>query len=196
MDWKLERTDTAQKDMLEASRYPEVRLLDLNGSPTGKSTFNQDQLNKTEPESFYDYGGWDVTSSTTVGSFSGVGYLFGKYLNQELDIPIGLIDVSVGGTSAESFIDLEKIEKEKDLWPIYPKYRDTDNWLDNPIIAEWCRGRARKNLSNWFESPTNPMPHHRYEPAFLFESGLKPLLPSRIKGAIWYLGRIECSCRR
>ena len=32
------------------------------------------------------------------------------------------------------------------------------------------------------------MPHHPFEPAYLFETGIKPLIDFPIKGAIWYQG--------
>lgn len=44
---------------------------------------------------------WKRVSPATVGQFSAVGYFFGRELNQKLNVPIGLIDASWGGTAAE-----------------------------------------------------------------------------------------------
>lgn len=52
---------------------------------------------------------WKVCDSNSLKSFSAVGYFFGKKLNSELNIPIGLINASWGGTSAESWTPAEII---------------------------------------------------------------------------------------
>jgi len=46
-------------------------------------------------------GAWAVSDSNTVKTFSTAAYYFGKRLNAELNIPIGLINTSWGATSAE-----------------------------------------------------------------------------------------------
>ncbi|ETZ22999.1 sialate O-acetylesterase [Pedobacter sp. V48] len=46
-------------------------------------------------------GSWVVCDSNTLKSFSAVGYFFGKKLNEKLNVPIGLIGASWGGSAAE-----------------------------------------------------------------------------------------------
>jgi sialate O-acetylesterase len=46
-------------------------------------------------------GEWTVCDSNTLKSFRAVAYFFGKNLNKELKIPIGLVAASWGGTTAE-----------------------------------------------------------------------------------------------
>ena len=48
-------------------------------------------------------GGWQNCSSQTVENFSAVAYFFARELNQKLNVPIGVIDVTWGGTPAESW---------------------------------------------------------------------------------------------
>ncbi len=97
MDWRLDRTDSAEADVAEASGYPEIRLLHLTGKPGGGNAYTKEQMEQLEPDSFYTIEGWNVASATTAGPFSAVGYLFGKLIHQTLGVPIGLIDLSVGG---------------------------------------------------------------------------------------------------
>ncbi len=54
-------------------------------------------------------GAWVVCSPRTVADFSGVAYFFGRTLHQELQVPIGLIHSSVGGTPAESWTSHEAL---------------------------------------------------------------------------------------
>lgn len=46
---------------------------------------------------------WQECGPDTVGSFSAVGYFFGRDLRKDLKVPIGLINSSVGGTPAEAW---------------------------------------------------------------------------------------------
>ena len=46
---------------------------------------------------------WQVCSPATIPDFSGVGYFFGRELLDKLDVPIGLINSSWGGTRVEAW---------------------------------------------------------------------------------------------
>lgn len=56
-------------------------------------------------------GNWIVCSPETVGDFSATAYYFGKELNKKLDVPIGLINTSWGGTPAESWTSTDYLTK-------------------------------------------------------------------------------------
>ena len=47
--------------------------------------------------------GWAVCSGATVENFSSVAYFFARHLQQQLGVPIGVIDSSWGGTPAEAW---------------------------------------------------------------------------------------------
>ena len=57
-------------------------------------------------------GEWVVCNKESVGSFSAVAYFFGKKLNQNLNIPIGLINSSWGGSPAEAWTPKEAVRKQ------------------------------------------------------------------------------------
>ncbi len=44
---------------------------------------------------------WEHCDSNSLQTFSAVGYFFGKRISRELHVPVGLIEVSWGGTTAE-----------------------------------------------------------------------------------------------
>lgn len=59
-------------------------------------------------------GSWQTCSPQTIGQggwggFSAVGYFFGRRLQQELGVPVGLVQASVGGTPAESWTSAEAL---------------------------------------------------------------------------------------
>lgn len=52
-------------------------------------------------------GSWAVCSPQTVGKFSAAGYFFAKTLHDSLNVPIGVIHASWGGTNAETWVRKE-----------------------------------------------------------------------------------------
>lgn len=73
--------------------------------PKTTSSYPQDDC-KTE---------WEVCDSNTLKTFSAAGYFFGKKLNQELNVPIGLINSNWGGTPAETWTPAEVVNKDDTL---------------------------------------------------------------------------------
>jgi sialate O-acetylesterase len=77
---------------LAAAEYPQIRLFkvekDLSAAP-------KDQLKK--------FSGWQFCNSNTLNtlSFSAAGYFFGREIHTNLDVPVGLIESSWGGTRIE-----------------------------------------------------------------------------------------------
>jgi sialate O-acetylesterase len=54
-------------------------------------------------------GSWGECDSNTLKSFSAAAYFFGKKLNQQLNVPIGLIGTNWGATSAEVWTPADSI---------------------------------------------------------------------------------------
>jgi len=58
---------------------------------------------------------WSVDSSGSAAGFSAVAYFFGKKLNRELGVPVGLINASWGGTPIEAWLSGAAMESDPDL---------------------------------------------------------------------------------
>lgn len=72
-------------------------------------------------------GKWVVCSSDTYKDFSAVAFFFGQHLNENLNIPIGLIGSYWGGTSIEPWIDQFSFNHEKELYSLSPK-QHPESW--------------------------------------------------------------------
>src|ERR1035437_2752612 len=81
-----------EKEIADAN-YPDIRLLRVEKSVAFKPANELVVRNK----------GWVTCSPKTISEFSSVAYFFGRNLNQDLHIPVGLIDASWGGTIAEAW---------------------------------------------------------------------------------------------
>ncbi len=56
-------------------------------------------------------GEWQITGPNSIAGFSAVAYFYGKYLREVLDVPIGLIHSSWGGTPVQSWISGPAIDE-------------------------------------------------------------------------------------
>jgi sialate O-acetylesterase len=67
-------------------------------------TFNVKRNPQTTPQT--ETGGkWIEADPKTVGSFTAVGYFFGRNLQEKLKVPVGLIHTSWGGTRIETWMN-------------------------------------------------------------------------------------------
>ena len=89
------------------------------------------------------HGGWQECSEETIGDFSAAGYFFGKYLNENLDIPIGLIESCWGGTLAEAWAS------EKALRDIPYFHSRLDDLKNIPASLEEREARFAEQMDRW-----------------------------------------------
>ena len=69
--------------------------------PRGATTTPQENSKPSE---------WKEAAPEAISNFSATAYYFGKDLNELLNVPIGLINVSYGGSPAESWMDAETLK--------------------------------------------------------------------------------------
>ena len=65
-------------------------------------------------------GSWKICSPQTVaedGGFSAVAYFFGRRVQEETNVPIGLIQDAVGGTPAEAWTSPETLDRLREFEP-------------------------------------------------------------------------------
>jgi sialate O-acetylesterase len=177
MEFPLKDASNSAAD-ISKSDNPNIRLFNLKGivrpDDSKWDSLSLDKINKLE---FFE-GKWESCSPTNVADFSAIGYYFGKMLNENLKVPIGLIQVSVGGAPIEAFIDRKTLEFDPQLVDVLY------NWKQNDFIMDWCRQRAALNIS----FSKNEFQRHPFEPAYIYEAGIQQLAGLPVHGIIWYQG--------
>ncbi|MDP3180652.1 MAG: sialate O-acetylesterase, partial [Bacteroidota bacterium] len=177
MEFPLKDAAKASSD-ISKSENPNIRLFNLKGivrpDDSKWDSLSLDKINKLE---FFE-GTWKSCDTETVADFSAIGYYFGKMLNENLNVPVGIIQVSVGGTPVEAFIDRKTLEFDPQLVDVLYK------WKQNDFIMDWCRERAKLNIS----LSKNELQRHPFEPAYIYEAGIQALAGFAVSGVIWYQG--------
>jgi sialate O-acetylesterase len=149
MGWTVGQSMNADLE-IKAADYPRIRC--FTAYPTAASEPVDDLWGRN----------WTVCSPSDVSHFSGVGYFFARKLWQELEVPIGIINSSWGGTDIE-------------VWTSQGSYE--------AIMPEV----AHKNYdpASRFNIPKdNPNIHY----SIVYNAMIHPIQDFRIKGVIWYQG--------
>jgi sialate O-acetylesterase len=114
------------------------------------------------------------------------------------NVPIGLINSSYGGTPAEAWMSEETMKSNPACAPTAARLEKTiANW---PRIMEeyraateaWTReSEAAKAAGIIFSKPRPRQPvgaNHPYAPVGVYNAMLHPLIPTAIRGVVWYQG--------
>jgi len=183
MRWMLK--DCASGEMaLAEGEDGDLRVLNFQGRlhPGGKK-YSRGFLAELDEGNYYESKSWEKASAESLKEFSGVGYFFAKRLRRELDVPVGVIHLAVGGSPIEAHLPRGAFLRDDQLKGLLRE------WWKNPEYPQWCRERAALNLSEWIKEPVpGRTPPHPFAPSFLWNAGVAPLLPFPVKGLIWYQG--------
>jgi sialate O-acetylesterase len=112
---------------------------------------------------------WKEAGPESVANFSATGYFFGRLLNEMLDVPIGLINVSYSGSFAEAWMSPDALKVYPDVK--IPAKGDTIkavsrtpttlfNGMLYPIIGYGMKGCI------WYQGESNYENPDRYEDLF------------------------------
>jgi sialate O-acetylesterase len=177
MEFPLKNEFDGKKELLDLDN-PNLRLLNYKGiQNTNAEKWDDFSLEKTNQLKYFS-GNWEKCTAENAANFSAIAYYFAKALSDSLNVPVGIIEIAVGGAPLEAFIDRKTLEFNPNLVDVL--YR----WKENDFIMPWCRERATQNLAN----SDNPMQRHPFEPAYIFEAGISNLTKFPFQGVIWYQG--------
>ncbi|MEM8954571.1 MAG: sialate O-acetylesterase [Verrucomicrobiota bacterium] len=140
--------------------------------------------------------GWSVASPESVPGFSGVAYYFGRQLEAELGVPVGLIARAAGGTPVEWWTPAAHLERVD--FAAAAMKNPSDEWVAyEAAVVEW---KAKVKEVGRKEAGKKPQPVGTAEegvlagiyspgaPGKLWAQHFAPIAGFGIGGAIWYQG--------
>ena len=140
---------------IAAADYPQIRLYDV------RTDFKTTQQTNAK-------GSWTVCSPQTAGDYSAVAYYFGRKIFQQLNIPVGLIVSSVGGSSCEAWTSRETLAN--------------DNVLKEKYLDPFDAAHAGEKFDSVVTFAKV------FYPTLFYNAMLAPLTKYSIKGFLWYQG--------
>ena len=108
MEWKLEWCGQSDIDTTTAD-HEQLRM------------FTARQTSEPQPKTDVE-GSWVVCTPENAPGLSAVAYYFGRDLQRELNVPIGLINTSWGGSSAEAWTSLDALASMDETRPILKRF--------------------------------------------------------------------------
>ena len=186
MEWLVEKSANPEEEKA-AANFPEIRHFKV---PRTSSAFPQSDVKAN----------WQVCSPTTVGGFSAVAYYFARELFQKLDVPIGLLHSSWGGTSIEVWMSPESVATISELAELQAKVFSQSSLSPEgkkrheEYLAELKKWTAATEVALAKNQPVTEPPAVPWpawdnpQPTQLYKGMIHPLAPFAMRGAIWYQG--------
>ena len=183
MQWTVKDSKNG-KDECAAANYPNIRLFYVKRTV---ATTPQDNCE----------GEWKVCTPESVPDFSAVLFFFGRDLHKELNLPVGLIHSSWGGTPAESWTTRETLAADPELKVIVDRW--DQNLANYPVakaaydkdVQAWEKAVAEAKAAGQAEpkKPAAPQgPDSPWLAGGLYNAMIHPIVPYGVKGAVWYQG--------
>jgi len=166
MEWAIGGTLNAEYEAAHADN-PMIRIIDV---PTVTTAVPLKDVNAR----------WEVVTPQNARKFSAVSYFFARDLQAKLNVPIGIISSSQGGSWSESWTRWEAMDQG-------------DTYVQ-PIIDRWYAiERDYKNmLAKWEDTGTGDKPVNpdnlNQRPAAMWNGMIAPLIPATFRGVIWWQG--------
>ena len=183
-----------------SAHHPNVRLMTIPQIASPERLDDINRLNEFNSWTgrYEQKGSWSQCTPKSVHRFSAIGYIFGRRLHLVTGVPIGLIDASWGGTTAEAWTSREKLATVSGAKPL------TDEW-DRKIADYDAEASLKRRIENWKRDTErrkkegkkpNPKPTepdqdpatNRNNPGASFNAMIAPFAELNIKGAIFNQG--------
>jgi sialate O-acetylesterase len=192
MEWSPDHNLLNAKEEIKNANYPDIRF------------FHVKKMGSSTPQNNC-FGKWEECTPATMHSFSSVGYFFARGLLQNLNVPIGIIEVAWGGTAAEVWVKADLVDSDPlmkacatkiisyDWWPSEPGV--VYNAMIAPIVplriagAIWYQGESNASnpesyrklfgtlIENWRHDFNNEFPFYYVQIApFAYENKIRSAL--------------------
>ncbi|MCP9761619.1 sialate O-acetylesterase [Lacihabitans soyangensis] len=144
----------------------------------------------TEPKDDFVNASWKVCNPENVRQFSAVAYFFAKNIYEKHQVPIGIINASVGGTPIEAWTSEDGLKDFSKMTETIQKNKDTAyvnsfSRIKRPQVISKDKGELES--PKWFEPNYQPKGWKPITvPGFWEDQGIKDL-----DGVVWYRKEIN-----
>lgn len=182
MAFSLDRSTGGQQEIANAND-PLIRVCHVNGKRTAHDAPLPTDI---EPAT------WSPVLPDSVAKFSAIAYYFGKAIRKSTDVPIGLIDTSVGGTPMRCWMSRETLNNDPLL---RSQVEENDHKvLEYPKLKEKYERKLavqRKDPKKTAKLVPPKDPNSSYRLAYFYNSRIRLLKPFAIRGVVWYQGEAD-----
>lgn len=208
MEFEIAKVDDGALEIVSAN-FPQIRLLSM---PVGKGFDSVKSFERLyEWSSWFSRhfrkGDWDVCSPETVKEFTAIGYVFGRRIHMATQVPIGLIDTSIGGTTVETWTPesvlrkikdretQEKLQEWKDKIASYDAHADLHKRITSYEQRKKRLADQGKPLPPDSQPPSDLRPGpivDKNRPGYCYASVIRPLEGFSITGTVFHQGYNNC----
>ncbi len=204
MEFEITKVDNGDLEIVSAN-FPNIRLMSIpqQNGPESKQDFPRQYQWIDFFSAHYRQGYWDVCTPQTVREMSAIGYVFARRIHMAIQIPIGVIDASRGGTSLETWTPLAVL-KATDTPEVKASLSEWDQKVAAFDPKQDLEARV-KSFNDWaarMKAESKAIPADRKTPTDLhpgpaldmnrpgncYASMIAPLAGFAVKGAIWHQG--------
>jgi sialate O-acetylesterase len=174
MQWPVAASNDADLEIATA-KYPHIRFISVPN------------LGMQEPQKDF-HGQWQQARPDTVGGLTAVGYFFGRRLHQVLDVPVGLINDSWGGSACEAWVRRDILAADEKYAPMLKRWEKLEkDFADWKTAADKAKAEGKQAPR---QAPNNlaGLMGGNSRPGNIYNAVLKPTIGYGIRGVIWYQG--------
>ena len=165
MEMPVRKTNNAESEIANGN-HPNIRLFTVAR-----------KIAKAPEEDIV--GSWKVCSPESVGAFSAAGYYFGRDIQQKLNIPVGLIHSSWGGTPAEAWTSAAALSAMDDFRQATINLHQPDEVAEQAyeekVAKWWTKGESPRLQGNWRKNDFDDTHWKVMEVPQLWEKAVKDL---------------------
>lgn len=209
MEHPLSRVENGNLEIVSAN-YPQIRVMTVPVAAGPEQTIAFPRLMEWSGwfGTHFRKGYWDVCSPEVVEELSAIGYVFARRIHTASQVPIGVIDVSRGGTTVETWTPADRIRKidGNSAKALMAKWdADIAAWDAQADLA--ARVEQHKKYIENMTKQGNAIPADRKDPPTDLRPGpvgnhnmpsacyngmIAPLAGLSVKGAIFHQGYNNC----